>query len=341
MPDLTQPAGWLPLAFMIIMGLAILIYVVLDGYDLGVGMLLVLADDAEERDLMVASIGPFWDANETWLVLGIGVLLTAFPLAHGVILGALYLPVAAMLAGLILRGVAFDFRIKAQDRHRQWWNRAFFVGSLLAALAQGYMLGLFILGFARTPGNVLFAALIGLGLAAGYCLLGAGWLLLKCEGTLQQRAATWGWWALWLTALGIAGVSLATPLLSPDIFARWFAVPNVFLLAPFPIITAVLFAVAAVALRRLPAQLDAGDEGGTWLPFAAAIAIFVLAFHGLAYSLFPWVVPQRLDIWQAAADPESLAVIFAGVAFVLPLILAYTVFAYWVFRGKATHLGYG
>lgn len=340
MPDLTQPAGWLPLAFMLIMGLAILIYVVLDGYDLGVGMLLVLAD-AEERDLMVASIGPFWDANETWLVLGIGVLLTAFPLAHGIILGALYLPVAAMLAGLILRGVAFDFRIKAQDRHRQWWNRAFFVGSLLAALAQGYMLGLFILGFGRSPTNLLFAALIGLGLAAGYCLLGAGWLLLKSEGTLQERAATWGWWALWLTALGIAGVSLATPLLSPAIFAKWFSVPDIFMIAPLPIITAILFAVAGIVLHHLPEQLAAGDEHSAWLPFAAAIAIFVLAFHGLAYSLFPWIVPQRLDLWQAAAAPDSLAVIFAGVVVVLPLIIAYTAFAYWVFRGKAIHHGYG
>ena len=340
MPDLTQPAGWLPLAFMVVMGLAILIYVVLDGYDLGVGMLLALAD-AGERDLMVASIGPFWDANETWLVLGIGVLLTAFPLAHGVILGALYLPVAAMLAGLILRGVAIDFRIKAQDSHRLWWNRAFFIGSLLAALAQGYMLGLFVVGFTRTAVNVLFAALIGLSLAAGYCLLAAGWLLIKTEGTLQRRAAAWGWWALWLTALGIAGVSLATPLLSPAIFARWFSVPNVFLLAPLPAITAILFTVAAVALRRLPTQLAAGDERGAWLPFAAAIAIFVLAFHGLAYSLFPWVVPQRLDLWQAAAAPGSLAVIFAGVVVVLPLIIAYTAFSYWVFRGKATRLGYG
>lgn len=340
MPDLTQPAGWLPLAFMLIMGLAILIYVVLDGYDLGVGMLLVLAD-AEERDLMVASIGPFWDANETWLVLGIGVLLTAFPLAHGIILGALYLPVAAMLAGLILRGVAFDFRIKAQDRHRQWWNRAFFVGSLLAALAQGYMLGLFILGFGRSPTNLLFAALIGLGLAAGYCLLGAGWLLLKSEGTLQERAATWGWWALWLTALGIAGVSLATPLLSPAILAKWFSVPDIFMIAPLPIITAILFAVAGIVLHHLPEQLAAGDEHSAWLPFAAAIAIFVLAFHGLAYSLFPWIVPQRLDLWQAAAAPDSLAVIFAGVVVVLPLIIAYTAFAYWVFRGKAIHHGYG
>ena len=268
-------------------------------------------------------------------------LLTAFPLAHGIILGALYLPVAAMLAGLILRGVAFDFRIKAQDRHRAWWNRAFFIGSLLAALAQGYMLGLFVVGFARTPAHVLFAALIGLGLAAGYCLLGAGWLLLKSEGTLQRRAAVWGWWALWLTALGIVGVSLATPLLSPEIFAKWFSVPDIFLIAPLPIITAILFAVAAVTLRRLPAQLATDDEGGAWLPFAAAIAIFVLAFHGLAYSLFPWIVPQKLDLWQAAAAPDSLLVIFAGVVVVLPLILLYTAFAYWVFRGKATHLGYG
>lgn len=339
MPDLSQPAGWLPLVFLVIMGLAILVYVVLDGYDLGVGMLVARADE-QHRDIMVASIGPFWDANETWLVLGIGVLLTVFPLAHGVILSALYLPVAAMLAGLILRGVAFDFRVKAEAHHKPWWNRAFCAGSLLAALAQGYMLGLLVVGFERTAAHMLFAALIGPCLAAGYCLLGAGWLIMKSEGALQLASVRWARVSLWLTALGIAAVSLATPLVNRTMFEKWFSVPEVFLLAPIPILTAVLFLVADLALRRLPAHLARGDERWAWVPFGLTVAIFVLAFHGLAYSLFPWLVPERMDIWQAAAAPGSMMFIFVGVAIVLPMIIAYTVFAYRVFWGKATHLEY-
>jgi cytochrome d ubiquinol oxidase subunit II len=338
-PALTDPAGWLPLAFMFVMGLAILVYVVLDGYDLGVGMLVALAEPAQ-RDPMVASIGPFWDANETWLVLGIGVLLTVFPLAHGIILGALYLPVAAMLLGLILRGVAFDFRVKAQAHHQPAWNRAFCAGSLLTALAQGYMLGLLIVGFGRSPANVAFAAFIGAALAAGYCLLGAGWLLVKSEGALQLAAVRWARVSLWLTAAGVAAVSVATPLVSPGIFAKWFSVPNIFLLAPIPMITAACFVGAELSLRRLPARLARGEERGAWVPMAMAIAIFVLAFHGLAFSLFPWLVPERVDIWQAAAAPDSMLFIFVGVAIVLPLIVGYTVFAYRVFWGKATHLEY-
>jgi len=339
MPDLSQPAGWLPLAFFVVMGLAILAYVVLDGYDLGVGILLGGAE-ATQRDAMVASIGPFWDANETWLVLGIGVLLTAFPLAHGIILGALYLPVAAMLAGLILRGVAFDFRVKAKVGHQIWWNRVFCAGSLLAALAQGYMLGLLVVGFARTPAHVAFAAGIGVGLSAGYCLLGAGWLIAKSEGELQLRAVAWARVSLWVSGLGIAAVSLATPLLNRAIFDKWFAVPNVFLLAPIPLITALLFVGIYVLLRRLPGQLARRDERAVWWPFALSVGIFVLAFHGLAYSLFPWLVPQRLDIWQAAAAPGSLLFIFVGALVVLPLIVGYTAFTYWVFRGKASRLEY-
>ena len=190
--------AWLPLIFMGLMALAMLVYVVLDGYDLGVGMLVPFADNPG-KDRMVASIGPFWDANETWLVLGVGLLLVAFPVAHGVILGALYLPVLVMLLGLILRGVAFDFRAKAHDEHRVLWNAAFSVGSLAAALAQGYMVGRYVVGFEPGLVPVVFAAFIGLCLAAGYTLLGATWLLLKMEGPLVRQAAGWGWWALWLT----------------------------------------------------------------------------------------------------------------------------------------------
>ena len=206
MPDLTSPAGWLPVVFMALMALAMLLYVVLDGYDLGVGVLLRFADQSD-RDLMIASIGPFWDANETWLVLGIGLLLVAFPLAHGVILTALYLPVAAMLVGLILRGVAFDFRYKARDEHRPRWDRFFWIGSTVASLAQGYMLGLYITGFERTTVGITFAVLISLGLVAGYALLGACWLLIKTRGELQLAAVRWARRALLLAGSGVAAVS--------------------------------------------------------------------------------------------------------------------------------------
>ncbi|NTV11710.1 MAG: cytochrome d ubiquinol oxidase subunit II [Zoogloea sp.] len=339
MPDLAQPAGWLPLVFLFVMGVAILAYVVLDGYDLGVGILLGRADEVH-RDMMVASIGPFWDANETWLVLGIGVLVTCFPMAQGEILGALYLPVAAMLLGLILRGVAFDFRVKAQDEHKPWWNRAFCAGSLLAALAQGYMLGLLVVGFERSTLNMVFAGFIALALAAGYCLLGAGWLIIKAEGALQLAAVRWARASLWLTGLGIAAVSVATPLVSEAIFDKWFSVPNIFLLAPIPLITVVLFVIEDVVLHRLPAGLAQGRERWARVPFGLTVVIFLLAFHGLAYSLFPWLVPLRMDIWQAAAAPGSLMFILVGVIIVLPLIVGYTAFSYRVFRGKATHLEY-
>jgi cytochrome d ubiquinol oxidase subunit II len=332
-PDLATPAGWLPVAFTAVMGLAMLAYVVLDGYDLGVGVLMRRADDAD-KDRMVASIGPFWDANETWLVLGVGVLLVAFPLAHGVILQALYLPVALMLLGLILRGVAFDFRVKAKAEHKAIWNRAFYTGSLLATLSQGYMLGLLVMGFERSAGAMVFGALIAVCLVAGYALLGAGWLIIKTDGALQQQAVRWAHGSLWLTALGIAAVSVATPLLSERIFDKWFSLPWVVLLAPVPIATAVLFFVVDRSLRRLPLRLSEGNEYGVWVPFAGAIGIFVLAFYGLAYSLFPYLVVDRLTIWQAAAAPESLMIIFIGTGVVLPVIIAYTVFAYRVFRGK-------
>lgn len=340
MPDLTTPAGWLPLAFLAVMGLAMLAYVILDGYDLGVGLLLPLADDAD-KDTMVASIGPFWDANETWLVLGIGVLLVAFPLAHGVILGALYLPVALMLVGLILRGVSFDFRVKARAAHKGRWNRLFAAGSALAALSQGYMLGRYVTGFEHSLAAQAFAALIALCLAAGYVLLGATWLLIKTEGALQRRSVAWARRALWGAAAGIGAVSIATPLVSARVFARWFTLPELALLLPVPLATlALLFAIGR-ALARLPARLERGDEAGIARPFACSIGLYLLAFCGLAYSSFPYLVVDRIDVWQAASAPESLLIVFVGAAIVLPVIIAYTVFAYRIFGGKARPLDYG
>jgi cytochrome bd ubiquinol oxidase subunit II len=340
MPDLTTSAGWLPLVFMAVMALAMLAYVILDGFDLGVGMLMARATDAE-KDVMVASIGPFWDANETWLVLGIGVLLVAFPVAHGIILTALYLPVAAMLAGLILRGVAFDFRVKAQDSHKPMWNKLFITGSGITALAQGYMLGLYITGFERNWADVGFAMLIGISLAAGYGLLGATWLIMKTEGALQTRAVSWARKMLWITAVGIAAVSIVTPLVSARIFAKWFALPEFVLLLPIPVATLVLLFVADRSLRRLPVRLQQHNEYGVWVPFACSVGLFLLAFYGLAYSMFPFLIVDRMTVWRAASATESLLIIFAGVAVVLPIIILYSIFAYRVFWGKATALDYG
>jgi cytochrome d ubiquinol oxidase subunit II len=313
---------------------------VLDGYDLGVGILLRGASDAE-KDVMIASIGPFWDANETWLVLGVGILLTAFPLAHGVILTSLYLPVALMLAGLILRGVAFDFRAKAQAHHKEWWDTAFLAGSTLASCAQGVMLGLTIVGFDHGWAQILFALFIGACLAAGYSLLGACWLIMKTEGELQRKAVRWARASLWLTALGIAAVSAATPLVSPRIFDKWFTLATLPLLAPIPLATATLFFVVERALRRLPLRLAQGNEYGAWVPFGASVGIFLLAFYGLAYSLFPYLVVDRITIWQAAAAPESLLIILVGALVVLPTIVGYTIYAYRVFWGKTRALSYG
>lgn len=339
MPDLSAPAGWLPLVFFGLMGVAVMAYVILDGFDLGVGILLRRADDAQ-KNTMIASIGPFWDANETWLVLGIGILLVAFPIAHGVVLGELYLPVALMLVGLILRGVAFDFRVKAHDDHKRAWDWAFYGGSILAAAAQGVMIGLYIVGFRHDAPQLAFALFTGAALVAGYALLGAAWLIMKTEGALQLKAVAWARGSLLLCALGVAAVSVVTPLVSRQIFDKWFSFPNILLLAPIPIITAILFAVTYVVLRKLPAQLAAGDEGLGWVPFAAAVGIFLLAFNGLAYSLFPYLVVDRITIWDAASAPESLMIVLIGVAVVLPTIIGYTIFSYRVFHGKARELSY-
>ena len=338
-PDLTQAAGWMPIVFLVVMGLAMLAYVVLDGYDLGVGVLMKNASE-DDKDSMIASIGPFWDANETWLVLGVGILLTVFPLAHGVILGSLYLPVAAMLIGLILRGVAFDFRVKARAALKPLWNRVFFTGSLVASWSQGYMLGSLITGFASDAWTIAFNAVIGGALVAAYCLLGAGWLIIKSEGALQLQAIKWARRSLLFTALGIGAISIATPLVSQSIFDRWFSFPNIVLLLPIPAATLVLFAVIARSLQRLPVRLAQGNEYGAWVPFGATVGVFLLAFYGLAYSLFPWLVIDRITIWQSAISPSSMGIILVGAAVVLPMIIGYTVFAYRVFWGKSTALKY-
>jgi cytochrome bd ubiquinol oxidase subunit II len=340
MNELLTFNDWLPVIFLAVMGLAMLAYVVLDGYDLGVGILLRRAEQAD-KDMMVSSIGPFWDANETWLVLGVGILLTCFPAAHGIILGELYLPVAIMLVALILRGVAFEFRVKAPAAYRPWWDKAFYAGSLGAALSQGWMLGSYIIGFESGWEGNLFAALIALCLAAGYALLGATWLVFKTEGGLQLQAVKWARGALLLTAIGVLAISVATPYVSERIFAKWFTLPYVVLLAPLPIMTALLFYIIHRSLSRLPTRLALGNTYGDWVSFAATVGIFILAFYGLAYSLFPYLVIDRMTIWQAATSPESLKIILIGALIVLPMIIAYTVIVYRIFSGKTRAMSYG
>ncbi len=331
------PPELLPIVFAALMAVSVLAYVVLDGFDLGVGILLAQTADESERDRMVASIGPFWDANETWLVLGVGLLLVAFPVAHGVVLTALYLPVAIMLVALILRGVAFEFRAKAADGEgKRRWDRVFITGSALAALSQGWMLGRYVLGFGDTAGEIAFAALSAIGVAGAYAFIGACWLIWRTEGALQAKAIAWARAGLWVVAAGIVAVSIATPLASERIFSRWFSMPYLILLAPLPLATAGLLVGLYVLLRRLPLPGDALHA----LPFCGAAALFCLAFAGLAWSFYPYIVPQQLTLYAAAASPESLTIILIGALVVLPVILAYTVVAWRVFGGKASELRY-
>ncbi len=319
----------LALVFTVLMGLAILAYVVLDGYDLGVGMLMPAATE-REQDLMVASIGPFWDANETWLALGVGLLLVGFPQAHGMILGALYLSVVAMLIGLMLRGAAYEFRSKAEGWHRELWNWLFWFGSFLASLAQGLMLGRYITGFEPGFGYLLFALLVAGGLCGGYVLLGATWLVMKTEGELQRKAIGWARWGLLWVALGVALVSLATPAASETVRDKWFDFPRTLPLMLLPAASL----VAGIWVWRASGRLKRGAHAPEWAPFAGAVAIYVLAFLGLTYSLFPYVVMDRLTIWEAAAHPSSLQAVLAVALLVLPFIVAYTAFSYRVFWGK-------
>jgi cytochrome bd ubiquinol oxidase subunit II len=324
----------LPVIFMALMGLSMLVYVVSDGYDLGVGMLMHRATP-EEKDVMIASIGPFWDANETWLVLGIGILLVAFPKAHGLVLTELYLPVTLMLVGLILRGVAFDFRVKAKDTHKPAWDRLFFAGSTIAAVAQGWMLGRYVSGFGEGWNYPLFAAAIAAALPMAYVLLGATWLVMKTEGVLQERAVHWARLAWAPMVGGLVLISMATPWISATVRERWFALPEIIALLAIPMMTgAALWAVH----RLLRTRAVLGPL--CWLPFVLLILVFVLGFLGLAYSVYPFVVIDRLTIWQAASSPAALKVILFGVCISVPAIIGYTVFSYRVFGGKTGELKY-
>jgi cytochrome bd ubiquinol oxidase subunit II len=333
--DLIESGQWLPYVFVFLMGLSMLIYAVLDGYDLGVGILMPFGK-SDEKDKMIASIGPFWDANETWLVLGVGILLTAFPMAHGMILTNLYLPAFVMLLGLIFRGVAFDFRAKVHTDKKARWDWTFFGGSFLTALAQGYMLGSYILGFRSDLSAILFSLFTGVCVAAGYCLIGSSWLIMKTEGDLQKKSVKWARLSVWAACLGIVFISLLAPLVSERIFEKWFAWPEIFMLAPIPFMTGALVFALWFVLRKLPTP----NDNFSWLPFLLTIGLYVLSFYGLAYSFYPYIVPDRLLVTEAAAAPESLLIILFGALIVLPVLLGYTAVSYYIFRGKASDLRY-
>jgi cytochrome d ubiquinol oxidase subunit II len=323
----------------IIVAVAVFMYVLLDGFDLGIGILFPMAHDDDARTLMMNSVAPIWDGNETWLVMGGLALLAVFPLAFAIVMPAVYFPLLLMLLGLIFRGVAFEFRMK-ETGHRHWWDRAFFGGSAIATFSQGVVLGMYVNGFTVT-GRVFsgtsfdwvqpFPLATGVGLLAGYLLLGATWLVMKTEGPLQAWARRRATLALYGVLLFIAMVSVWTPLLHPQVAERWFRYPNIVYLAPVPVITAAIAWMTWRALRR----------DSNYLPFFGAMGLFVMCYLGLGISLFPYVVPYQLTLWDAAAVPSTQAFLLIGTLFLLPIIFTYIGWSYYVFRGKVTaELGY-
>jgi cytochrome d ubiquinol oxidase subunit II len=322
-----------------ILAIGVFFYVALDGFDLGVGILYGFISDSASRNLAMNSVAPIWDGNETWLVLGSVGLLAAFPLAFAIIMPAVYFPILLMLLSLIFRGVAFEFRYRDQA-HRSVWDHGFCYGSMLATFSQGMVLGAFIQGFAvqgrQFAGTSFdwitpFSVLTGLALVSGYALLGAGWLIIKTEGALQAWARRAARLALFGVTAAIVIVSLWTPLRDPAIAARWFSWPNVALLAPVPLITALLVWALWRALAR---QQE-------FAPFLYALALFLMAYLGIAISLWPMIVPGHFTLAQAAASQDTQAFLLIGTLFLLPVILFYTAWSYWVFRGKVrAEIGY-
>ncbi|HEX2817687.1 MAG TPA: cytochrome d ubiquinol oxidase subunit II [Phenylobacterium sp.] len=329
----------LPLIWGAIIAVAVLLYVMLDGFDLGIGILFPFAGSPAERDVMMSTVAPVWDGNETWLVLGGGGLFAAFPFAYAALMPALYIPILMMLLALILRGVAFEFRLRARARGKQFWTIAFATGSIVATLAQGLVLGGFIQGvtlkdgrFAGDPLDWLspYSLLIAVGLVAGYALIGACWLIWRTEDELHGRARRWAWIALPAAAVLLAAASAATLLVHPEIAARWgwngdgFDLARLARLSPIPLLGAVGFGLAALGLKR---------RAHGW-PFAGAILMFLSGYLGLAAGFVPYIVPYGMDFRQAANADNALALMLVGVAILLPAIIGYSIWVYWIFRGK-------
>jgi cytochrome d ubiquinol oxidase subunit II len=321
----------LPLIWAGIIAIAVVFYVILDGFVLGIGILFPFAHDDADRDRMLATVKPFWDGNQTWLVLGGGGLLVAFPRGYAVLMPAFYIPLIVMLLALVFRGVTFEFRDIAE--RKPFWNRVFATASTLAALCQGVILGGLVQGvdidngaFAGGPFDwaTPFALVCGLGVVAGYALLGATWLIMKTDGLIADRAARHANALLLAVLVFMAAVSIWTPLTIPRIAQRWFTLPNFFYLAPVPVLTALVALFEFWSLRK----------GRDVAPFLSTIALFLLGYLGLGISTFPYLVPPDLTIWEAAAAPASQVFMLVGTLVLLPIILGYTAFIYWLFRGK-------
>jgi cytochrome bd ubiquinol oxidase subunit II len=330
----------LPLIWAIIIGVGVYMYILMDGFDLGVGILFPSARSEAERDIMMNSVAPIWDGNETWLVLGGAGLLAAFPLAYAIILPALYIPILIMLIALVFRGVAFEFRFKAGRRGKSWWGHAFNAGSVLATFSQGLVLGGFLQGF-RVEGRDFaggafdwftpFSLFVGMALIAGYALLGATWLILKTEGDLQARSYRMARLLVFGMAASILIVSLWTPLLNEEVARRWFTWPNLLYLSPVPVLTGFTL---LLLLRNLHRRREVS-------PFILSMCLFLLGYLGLGISLWPHLIPPDISLWDAASPAETQSFLLVGVVMLLPAILFYTFYVYYIFRGKVTQdMGY-
>jgi cytochrome bd ubiquinol oxidase subunit II len=323
----------LPIIWILIIAFGLMMYVVMDGFDLGIGILFPFVRERGDRDTMINTVAPVWDGNETWLVLGGAALLAAFPLAYSVLLSALYLPLVLMFAGLIWRGVAFEFRFKADEPHKAFWDKAFCGGSYIATFSQGLCLGAFINGFKVTGPSYMggaldwltpFSLFTGVGLVVAYALLGCTWLIMKTDGSLQRRMVALARPAT-LALLAVIGiVSLWTPLTHPAIAARWFTLPNLLFFAPVPLL---VLATTLALLRVLKRATHAA-------PFLLTLFLLLLGYSGLAISLWPNIIPPSVSIREAAAPPESMGFTLVGALLIIPVILAYTAWSYFVFRGK-------
>lgn len=324
----------LPIIFAILLAFIILMYVILDGFDLGIGILFPFTATEKERDTMMNSIAPIWDGNETWLVFGGAMLYGAFPKVYGLLLPILYMPIMLMLIALIFRGVSFEFRFKA-IRSKALWNWAFSISSIAATFFQGVILGAFVQGFSIDESLMTindrhwltpFSLCTGMALVCGYALLGATWMIIKSSGRLQRKMIHYARGLLVLVCLFMIFVSIWTPLHSEEIFHRWYSIPNVFFLAPLPLL-------ALFSVYQIWQGLDSKSE---YKPFLFSIMVFLCAYMGIAISVYPYLIPHQLTIWEAAAPDSTLSFILVGVIIMLPILLAYTLYAYYLFRGKTT-----
>jgi cytochrome bd ubiquinol oxidase subunit II len=328
----------LPLIWFGLIGTALFLYVLLDGFDLGVGILFPFAPTDQCRDRLMNSIAPFWDGNETWLVLGGGGLFAAFPLAYAILMPALYIPVIFMLLGLIFRGVAFEFRFKA-NKSRRIWDYAFHFGSLVAAFMQGMILGAFVQGVKVEGRNFAggafdwlnaYSVMTGIALVFGYALLGGTWLVMKTDGVTQDWARKCAAYVLGYVGLFLVVVSIGMPTMNTGVKTLWFSVPNFFYLLPIPVVTACFFMMIWSDLHR----------GREYRPFFLSLGVFLMGYLGLGISLWPWLVPFAVTFRQAAAAAPSQSLLLVGTAIMLPVVLTYTAFCYYIFRGKASCEGH-